>query len=80
MWQTLYFAVTQSTRNRSKTIVKTDKEDSEVRVLTDSEVQTIVNVGKTMEENTDSEVQEKLKNGFMDSSPGLLRRPVSRWV
>jgi hypothetical protein len=45
-------------RKIQTTLVTTDKEDSEVRVLTDSEVQTIVNVGQTMEANTDSEVQE----------------------
>ncbi len=50
--------VTQSTHNRKKRIVRTDKEDSEVQVLTESEVQTIVHLTKTVEDNADSEVQE----------------------
>ncbi len=42
--------VTQSTSNRKKRTVPIDKEDSEVQVLTESEVQTIVNLTKSVED------------------------------
>ena len=51
MWQTLYC-------NRTTRTVPIDKEDSEVQVLTESEVQTIVHLTKAVEDNADSEVQE----------------------
>jgi hypothetical protein len=51
MWQTLYC-------NRTTRTVPIDKEDSEVQVLTESEVQTFVNLTKTVENNADCEVQE----------------------
>jgi hypothetical protein len=50
--------VTQSTSNGKKRTVPTDKEDSEVQLLTESQVQTSVNLTKAVEDNADSEVQE----------------------
>jgi hypothetical protein len=49
---------TQAPSNQKKRSGTKDKEDSEVQVLTESEVQTIVNLTKAVEDKADSEVQE----------------------
>ena len=50
--------VAQSTSNVKKRTVQTHKDDSEVQLLTESEVKTSVNLTKAVEDNADSEVQE----------------------
>jgi hypothetical protein len=49
--------VTQSVRNSRQNPLAEETKDSDVQLMTDSEVKNIVNVVKTMEDNQNSEVQ-----------------------